>query len=112
MCPTPLVGDTSSCRGFVLAPLEEHPSEAQGKLVPLLNLSMSGASFREAIAHPRFFSVPLSQCTGFVLVPRFSCGGRSSWQPGEEVWHENVHHFILPGATYFTFSRKRGQSLG
>lgn len=67
LCPTPLVRDASSSRGFVLPSLEEHASEAQGKLVLLPNLSTSGASIRDSIAHPNFFSVPLS-CTGYILV--------------------------------------------
>jgi len=68
VCPPLLVGDASSSRGFILASLEEHPSETQGKLVPLPNLSTSGVSFRDGIAHPKFFSIPMSQCMGFTLV--------------------------------------------
>lgn len=92
MCPAPFIADASSSRGFVLASLEEHPSEAQGNLVPRPNLSMSGASFRDCIAHPWFFSVPVSQCTGFILV-HISLVGKG--MPGSERRRSVTRTYII-----------------
>lgn len=63
--PVPLTGNANSSSRFVLAPLEEQPSEAQRKLVPIPNLSVSGTSFRDRIACPRFFSESMSRTSPF-----------------------------------------------
>lgn len=92
MCPTPLVGDASSSRGFVLASLEEHPSEAQGSLVLLPNLSMSGVSFRDGIPHSQFFSFPLGQCTGFIRVHVSLVGERT---PGSQRIRSGTRTYVI-----------------
>lgn len=87
MCPTPLIGDTSSnSRGFVLASLEEHPSEAQGKWVLKYIWSILQGWYCSPLI---LFSSPESMYRIY-SGPCFSCGGRNTWQPEEKVWHKNI----------------------
>lgn len=62
-------------------------------MVLLPNLSMFGASFRDSIVHPSFFSVPLSQCTGFILV-HVSLVGEGT--PGSQKKRSGTRIYIIP----------------